>query len=284
MTPDTSPDTSPGTGLGTARAIGLGVGRSLFNAVTTVAIVLGVWVLFLRVLDVNEFVGKGPSKVWEYLFTDDDASENLSEVVGLVKTTLFDAGIGFVAGMLVAVLLAVSIVLSRPAESTIMPVALLMRSVPLIAMTPVIRMVFGDGLVTIAIIAGIVVLFPALVSIVFGLRSTSAQMHDLVEVYGGSAFTTLRKVDVPSALPSFFAAVRISVPGAITGALIAEWLGGSGDGVGYAVVSALGRSQNTKVWALIVVITFVSLILYTLAQVVESLVLARMGDGVGAAR
>ena len=105
---------------------------------------------------------------------------------------------------------------------------MLLRSVPLIAMTPVIRMIFGSGTLTIAIIAGIVVLFPALVTIVFGLRSTSPQMHDVVAVYGGSPWMALRKVDIPSALPSFFAAVRISVPGAITGALIAEWLGGTG--------------------------------------------------------
>lgn len=259
------------------RGMTRGVGRALLSAVFTTGIVLAVWVIFLEALDVNEYVGKGPTQVWAYLFTEEDAAENLSEVLALTRVTLRDAGIGFVAGMLAAVLLAASIVLSRPAESAIMPVALLMRSVPLIAMTPVIRMVFGSGFVTIAIIAGIVVLFPALVSIVFGLRSTSPQMHDVVAVYGGSPAMALRKVDIPSALPSVFAAVRISVPGAITGALIAEWLGGTGDGVGFAVVSALGRAQNTKVWALIIVITFVSLILYTIAQVVESFVLARMG-------
>ncbi|CAN5310669.1 ABC transporter permease [soil metagenome] len=269
--------------FGRMRGVAAGIGRSLLSAVITVAIVLAVWVIFLQALDVNEFVGKGPAQVWEYLFTEDDAAENLREVIDLTQVTLRDAGIGFIAGMLAAVLLSVSIVLSRPAESAIMPVALLLRSVPLIAMTPVIRMIFGNGITTIAIVDGIVVLFPALVTIVFGLRSTSPQMHDVVAVYGGSPAMALRKVDIPSALPSVFAAVRISVPGAITGALIAEWLGGTGDGVGYAVVSALGRSQNTKVWSLIIVITFVSLILYTFAQVIESFVLARMGTEAGKA-
>lgn len=257
-----------------------GVGRALFNAVVTVGIVLLVWVAFLSLLDVNEFVGKGPSVVWEYLVTDEDAGEHLSEVMALVRTTLGDAAIGFVAGMGAALVLASTIVLSKPAENTIMPVAMLMRSVPLIAMAPVIRLIFGSGtLATTAVIAGIVVLFPALVSIVFGLRSTSPQMRDVISVYGGSSFTALRKVDLPSAMPAFFAAVRISVPGAITGALIAEWLGGSGDGVGYAVVSAVGRAQNTLVWSLVIVITLVSLALYTLAQVIESIVLARFGQG-----
>lgn len=250
--------------------------RALGGAALTLGIVLVVWVAFLELLDVSPFVGKGPLDVWAYLVTEDEAVENRAQVVDLLMTTLADAALGFVAGMVAAVVLACAIVLSRSAQSTIMPVAMLLRSVPLIAMTPVISMVFGRGTVTVAVIAGVVVLFPALVTIVFGLRSTSAQLHDVVAVYGGSTWARLRTVDLPSALPSFFAAVRISVPGAITGALIAEWLA-TGQGIGYGVVSALGRAQNTTVWALVVVITLVSLALYTLAQVLEALVLDRMG-------
>lgn len=253
-----------------------GVLRALGGAALTLGIVLVVWVAFLELLDVSPYVGKGPLDVWAYLFTEDDAVENRTQVLDLLATTLADAALGFVAGMVAAVALACAIVLSRSAQSTIMPVAMLLRSVPLIAMTPVISMVFGRGTVTVAVIAGIVVLFPALVTIVFGLRSTSPQLHDVVAVYGGSTWARLRTVDLPSALPSFFAAVRISVPGAITGALIAEWLA-TGQGIGYGVVSALGRAQNTTVWALVVVITLVSLALYTVAQVLEQVVLARMG-------
>ena len=277
-----SPATPPRAGGGVLRAATVGVGRSLLNLVTTAAIVLAVWVLFLRLLSVSPYVGKGPSEVWAWMFDDEDAGENRSLVLDLTLTTLRDAGIGFVAGLVAAVVLASLVVLSRPAENAVMPVAMLMRSVPLIAMTPVISMVFGRGAVTVAIIAGIVVLFPALVTIVFGLRSTSRQMHDVVAVYGGTPLTALVKVDLPSALPAFFAAVRISVPGAITGALIAEWLA-TGEGVGYEVVSALGRARNTEVWALVVTITVVSLVLYTVAQVVESFVLARFGQDAGRA-
>ncbi len=265
-----------------AAAVARGAGRALASAGLTVAIVLAAWVLFLQLLQVSPYVGKGPLEVWGYLFTDADAVTDRAEVLDLLLVTLRDAAVGFVAGLTAAVVLACTIVLSRAAESTIMPVAMLLRSVPLIAMTPVIAMVFGRGQVTVAVIAGIVVLFPALVTIVFGLRSTSQQMHDVVAVYGGSAWDALRTVDLPSSMPSFFAAVRISVPGAITGALIAEWLA-TGDGIGYGVVSALGRAQNTLVWALVVVITLVSLVLYTIAQVVEASVLARYGTDPGRA-
>lgn len=275
----TAPDTrvDPPAGPRTGAVLAAGIGRALLNALLVLAIVLVLWVVAVALVD-NDFVAKGPSDVGEYLFGDDDATANRAEILTLLKQTLIDSGVGFVTGMVAAVVLAGAIVLSKAAESLIMPVAMLLRSVPLIAMTPVIILLVGQGFASVAVISGIVVLFPALVNIVFGLRATSQQMRDLVHVYGGSDWDALRKVAFPSALPSLFASIRISVPGAITGALIAEWLA-TGHGIGYGIVSAVGRSQNSKVWAMVVVVTVVSLLLYTLAQIIESFVLARFGGG-----
>lgn len=256
-------------------------GRAVLRTVATMAFVLGVvlvlWVVGLRVFDVSDYVGKGPGDVWAYLVTDQDAAEARAEIWPLLGKTLTDSGIGFLAGMLAAVVLAAAIVLSKPVESAVMPVAMILRSVPLIALAPIIILSVGRGWGAVAVMSGIVVLFPALVSIVLGLRSVSAQMRDVVQVYGGSAWSVLRTVAVPSAMPAFFASIRISVPGAITGALLAEWLA-TGQGIGYAVVSAAARSQINRVWALVVVITLASLLLYLLAQLIESLVLARLGE------
>ncbi|MFS0886337.1 ABC transporter permease [Aeromicrobium sp. 179-A 4D2 NHS] len=266
---------------GSAGVVARGVGRALGNALLVTVIVYLLWVTVVGLVD-NPFVAKGPGDVAEFLFTGDDASQNRAQVLDQLVITLRDAAIGFTAGMLAAIVLAGVIVLSRGVEAAVMPVAMILRAVPLIALAPVIRMIFGRGLSAVAVISGIVVLFPAVVGIVFGLRSASPQMSDVVHVYGGTERDALLKVAFPSALPSLFAAIRISVPGAITGALIAEWLA-TGQGIGYAVVSAAGQSKNNEVWALVIVVTVVSLLLYTLAQVLESFVLARYGKDAGRA-
>ncbi|MCC2315474.1 ABC transporter permease [Cellulomonas xiejunii] len=258
------------------------VGRVLLDAAATTAVVLITWTTLLAVFDVSPYVGKGPAQVWEYLVTDADAGEHRTEVLGLLGVTLTDASIGFVVGMAAALVLAAAIVLSRTAEGAIMPVAMLLRSVPLIALAPIIVLLVGRGVASVAVMSGIVVLFPALVTIVLGLRSASPQMRDVVTVLGGGPRTVLRLVQLPAALPAVFAAVRISVPGAVTGALIAEWLA-TGGGIGYGVVSAVGRAQNTKVWALVVVVTLASLVLYTIAQLLEQWVLERFGPSAGRA-
>ncbi|KQT90964.1 ABC transporter permease [Marmoricola sp. Leaf446] len=260
--------------------------RSVVTAVATMALVLGIvvllWVAALRLFDVSTYVGKGPGEVWTILFGEDDSAELRGEIAVLLRETLVDAGIGFVAGMVSAVVLAVTVVRYRTLESAVMPVALVLQTVPLIALAPLLILLVGRGYAIVAMMSTIVVLFPALVNIVLGLRSVTPQMRDLVLVYGGSPMTVMRKVGFPSALPAFFASVRIAIPGAMTGALLAEWLA-TGNGIGYAVVSAASRSQNGRTWALVVVVTLTALLLYLVAQLVEAVVLSRFGDAGGRA-
>ena len=271
------PDAGSGTpGSGSQSGLLVGVLTRIGTMVLVLAVVTGLWVAALAVFDVSDYVGKGPGDVWRALFGEDDSAELRADVLALLGQTLRDAAIGFVSGMLVAVVLATLVVRSRLVEGAVMPVALLLQTVPLIALAPILILLVGRGWVIVAVMSTIVVLFPALVNIALGLRSVSPQMRDLVVVYGGSPWTVMRKVGFPSALPSLFASVRIAVPGSMTGALLAEWLA-TGQGIGYAVVSAAGRSQIDRVWTLVVVVTLTSLLLYLLAQVVEAAVLTRYG-------
>jgi NitT/TauT family transport system permease protein len=258
--------------------------RAVLRQVATTVLVLGVavllWIAALRVWDVSPYVGKTPAEVWTTLFADDDSAELRAEIGALLQQTLTDAAVGFAAGMLTAVVLAALVVRSRVLEAAVMPVALVLQTVPLIALAPILILLVGRGYGVVAVMSAIVVLFPALVNIVLGLRSVTPQMRDLVLVYGGSPSTVLLKVGFPTALPALFASVRIAVPGALTGALLAEWLA-TGKGIGYAVVSAANRSQNARVWALVVVVSLTALLLYLLAQLVETAVLGRFGRPAG---
>lgn len=252
------------------------LGWSVLTFLLTILAVLVLWWGVLAVFQISPFIAKGPVDVWNFLFTVPAAEANRAMIFGNLLQTLSNAFIGFVAGLVAAIIGATLFQLSKGIEAALMPVAMLLRSVPLVAMAPVIILIFGRTTWTVAVIGGIVVLFPALVNIAFGLKSAAPQMNDLVEVYGGGALTKLRKVAMPSSLPAFFAAVRISVPGAITGALLAEWLA-VGGGIGGTVGGFISGAQFSALWASVVVVTAVSLILYNLIQIVEDVVLVRMG-------
>lgn len=259
-----------------ARQVLTALGWSLLTLLLTLVTVLALWVGVLWIFRISPLIAKGPADVWNFFFVVPAAEANRALIMGNLVVTLGDALIGFVAGLVAAMVGAALFQLSKGIEHALMPVAMLLRSVPLIAMAPVIIMIFQRGWLTVAIIGGIVVLFPALVNISYGLRSASPQIDDLVDVYGGGSWSKLNKVAMPSSLPAFFAAVRISVPGAITGALLAEWLA-VGGGIGGSIGGFIPQAQFTALWASVVVVTAASLILYNVVQIVEDVVLARMG-------
>lgn len=253
------------------------ISKSLANTAIALVTIFILWFALLQIFSVTPFIGKNPVDVFNFLFTVPMAAENQALVLNALGQTMVDSTIGFIAGMFFATLIATVFALSKSIEQALMPLAMLLRSVPLIAMAPIIILIFGREFAAVSVMGAIVVLFPALVNIVFGLRSVSAAMNDLVHVYGGNKLDALRTVAFPTSLPSFFAALKISVPGAITGALLVEWLA-TGQGIGYAIVSAIGRAKTSEVWAYVAVITIVSVLIYNLVSLLEESVLAKFGQ------
>ncbi len=190
--------------------------------------------------------------------------------------TLRDASLGYVFGTVLAVLAAMAMVTYRTIEAAFMPVAVVLRSVPLIAMTPLIALALGRGLVSVTVIAGIVTFFPTLVNVVQGLRSAPHDSILLMRAFDASKLTTLIKVRVPSALPSLFSSARIAAPGALLGAVLAEWLS-TGKGLGFLMLEASTESRFDTLWSGVVLITAASVIIYAIVGLIEIPVLKRFG-------
>lgn len=263
-------------GVSRPRAIARAAWKLVWPIAVAVVLVVVAWMAFLRFFAVDPAVGKSPAAVWDYLFGASGAADHRRTVFGSLGKTLLDAALGYAGGLAAALVLAIVFVMFAPVEQAFMPIVMLLRSVPLVAMTPVILLAFGRGPAGVAVIGGIVVFFPAMVNIVVGLRSRSREVTELVLAYGGGRLTLIRKVALPSALPALFAAARISVPAALIGALVAEWLATSG-GIGGAIPNAIGGFDYGQVWSDIVVLTGASLLIYTMVAVAESVVLTAYG-------
>jgi len=268
------------SGSSVAGAVAKRIGISVATLVISSVVLVIAWYALLRIFEIDAFVGKRPLDVYEYLFVDEDAATSRSEMWASLAITLTDSITGFVTGIVAAIAVASAFTVLRPLEFVFMPLAMLLRSVPLVAMAPLIGILFGRGLGGQAAIGGVVVFFPVLVNAAVGLRSASPQAIDLIRVNGGSKWTALRKVAIPTALPNLFAAIRISVPGAVIGAMLYEWLF-SGTGLGAEIFRANAQVQYNKLWAIVVVVTFTSILLYTVVSIIETLVLAKWGPNAG---
>ncbi|NMD96325.1 MULTISPECIES: ABC transporter permease subunit [unclassified Rhodococcus (in: high G+C Gram-positive bacteria)] len=241
--------------------------RIALTAGTAAGAVLGSLVLWqVAIMGLNPYFAKGPADVWRYLATPGSERDQLISALG---TTTLHASYGYLAGTVAAFVVAVS-VLSWPAvEAAVMPVAVALRAVPLVAMTPLIALVFGRDVATVVVIAGIVTFFPSLVTIVTGLRSVPSGAIDLLSAYGASRFDLMVRARIPYALPSVFAAARIAAPSAVMGALLAEWLA-TGDGIGFLMLRASTGANYGRLWSSVVLITVVSLLAYALATAAEN--------------
>lgn len=252
----------------------------LVPLLVSLVLLVVLWYAFLKLFPEVGLVGKSPSDIWTYLVTGPTADTAREAIMADLRITVRDATIGFGTGLGAALVVAALFVSVPAAAQAFMPVAMLLRSVPLVALTPIIVLIFGRGLVGVTVLAAIVVFFPALVMMMTGLRSAPRQAMELVAAYGGSRWTALRIVAVPAALPSVFAAARVAVPGALIGALLGEWLG-SGTGLGASLIRAIPTFQYNRLWASIVVVTLVSVFAYAVVGVLENLVLARFAPQAG---
>lgn len=268
---------APARGGHAVSAALLTTARRLLSAIVTMAVIVGAWVLFLKAFNITPFIGKNPVDIYRYMFEGSGAAASRQELFGESGTTLRDALLGLVAGTVAAVGCSLAFYLSRTASSVFMPLSMVLRSVPLVAMTPLIVAIFGRDLAAITIISGIVTFFPTLVNMIVALRGTPQESLDLCRAYGASTVATLAKVQIPTALPALFASLRIAAPLALVGALLAEWLA-TGQGLGYGLLNAAASSDYNGLWARVVLITLYSTVIYQLVGIAEGLVMRRFGS------
>jgi ABC-type nitrate/sulfonate/bicarbonate transport system permease component len=252
------------------------VGRTLGVSLFSLGVICGIWQGAITLLHLSPFVAKGPAQVYDFLVSGPSASANRSQLLAALGVTVRDAALGYVAGTLVAIAVSLAVALRRGIGQTVMPVAIALRSVPLVAMTPILTLVIGQGVLSVTVIAGIVTFFPTLVNVTQGLRAAPAAAFDLFTAYGASDLTILRKARLPYALPAIFASARIAAPGALLGAILAEWLS-TGQGLGNLMVTSSSTANYSMLWACVVAITGVSIFVYNAVTAVERPVVARLG-------
>ncbi|MDQ3294802.1 MAG: ABC transporter permease subunit, partial [Actinomycetota bacterium] len=197
-----------------------------------------------------------------------------AELFAATRQSLGEALTGFVAGIALALVMAVAFTLSKPFERAVLPIALALRSVPIVAMIPLLAYVFGRGAMGSLVIISIIVFFPALVLVSNGLRSVRPESLELLETYGANRITQLVKVRLPSALPSLLASAKVCAPLAILGAILNGWLS-TGKGLGNLMVESTITAKYVQLWAAVVIVTVLSVLFAAVVSALEQAVYAR---------
>ncbi|HYM90331.1 MAG TPA: ABC transporter permease [bacterium] len=229
-------------------------GRSLGRLISATVIItfLGAWELGERVTGYPpSFVAPLPSAVVLFVI------QHASLLAHHMTVTLVEAGAGFALGNLLAVGLAVASVYNETIERATMPFALALRSIPLIAIAPVLVFLLGLGWQSKVAVAVLVSFFPTLVNMIVGLRSVDYRLLELMHVLNAGWWQVLVQVRFPSSWPAFFAALKIAVPSSILGAAVAEWINASA-GIGYLIIVSTYQFNTVQLYSTMFVTTAVS--------------------------
>ena len=255
-------------------------GRSLFGKTLmlacSIALPLGLWWLFIKALGVPELIAKTPYGVFEYLFLLDGSASAQARLLEALSQTLPITMVGMAAGLAAAFLLAVSSRIFPEITRAFMPIALFTQTMPLIAIIPLLVLILGRGNSVTLWITISVTFFPAFITLAQGISMVPRAALDLPRAYGASAWKELRLVSIPHSLPYLFAATRLTVPRALLGVMIAEWLA-TGRGLGNLLNQSRGYLDYGMIWTVAAVSVLVSIAFYQFVVLVERRVLDRLG-------
>jgi sulfonate transport system permease protein len=265
-------------GAAPARAAGGSWWRGAVRTVVSLAAVLLLWFWLVKGTGLNPYLAKTPDQVWSYLVSGDSGDSggtgHLAEIAGQLAQTLRDAGIGYVAGTVAALAAAALFLGSSLAEGMFLPLVMTLRAVPLVAMTPIIALIFGRGLLTVAVLAGAVTFVPTLVIVLAALRAVPKPALDLTHVYALGWFRSVG-IRLVYAVPALAASARVALPGSILGAVLVEILA-TGNGIGNVVAISIGGSEYLTLWSALAVLTAVTALCYAVLSTLESAALARL--------
>jgi NitT/TauT family transport system permease protein len=231
------------------------------------------WEFTVRLLEVREFILPAPSAIWSSLLLN--FSSLMASLWITLSTTLMAFALAIVGGVGLAVLFSQS----RVIETALFPYAIILQVTPIVSIAPLVLIWVGFERAQLAqlILAWIVAFFPILSNTTLGLRSTDHNLRDLFRLYRASRWQVLTELQFPSALPYMLGGIKISGGLALIGAVVAEFVAGSGTSTGLAwrIVEAGNRLQVPKMFAALLLLSILGIVIFFVLTLVEHLALRR---------
>ena len=220
----------PGEERGLRAALETSVAGRVLVPIAVGALFVGLWEFLVWHLEVRKFVLPAPSVIVLALF------DGFSSYMDAFWFTLRGTILAFLCALVSGVSLAVLFTQSKLIENAIFPYAVWLQVTPVVAIAPlvVIWVGFDNIWLALLVLAWIIAFFPILSNTTIGLRSADHNLHNLFELYGASRWQVFRYLQMPGALPYLLGGMRISSGLALIGAVVAEFVAGSGAETGLA--------------------------------------------------
>ena len=227
---------------------------------------LGIWELWVVARDVPAYLLPSVSDIGAEL------GEQGWSLFAHLRWTMLEAVLGFLVGSSAAFVAAVVFVHVRSVEGALFPWAIVLQTIPIVAIAPLLTIWFGFTLVPKVVIAAIICFFPVLVNTARGLRSISPQALELMSVLSARKSAVFWRLRVPSSLPYVFAGLRIACTLAVIGSIVAEFTG-SDRGIGFVIIQASYRLDTKRLFAGLVLSSAGGIVFFNVIGLLERVTL-----------
>ncbi len=242
--------------------------RRSAGSIGAVVGLIAVWQALVAIFHVPTWLLPAPSAIWLEFISQ-------AHLLGKHFAATGTGAIGGLAvGSLGGVILAILMVQSRLLQRVLMPLLVIDQSIPKMALAPIFVIWFGTGMLTRVVIAMVISFFPLVVNAIRGMTTVDRRVNDLMTTIYASRWHLLTKVQLPNAVPYIFAGLKVAVPLAIIGAVVAEFMQ-SDSGLGYVVLVAVGNVDTPMVFVAVLLMALLSPTLFAAISLIEWIVMKR---------
>ncbi|HUO23582.1 MAG TPA: ABC transporter permease subunit [Caulobacteraceae bacterium] len=237
------------------------------------AAILLVWELAVRALHTPAYLLPPPSAIAAAL------ADNAPLLLASAARTLGMALAALVVASLTASVIALALGLSPLMESAVRPLAVVLQATPIVSIAPLVNIWAGLEHPERAVIglAALVAFFPIFSGLVTGLKAVDPDLERLFKLYGATRLQTLRRLRLPSAVPFVLEGHKVAAGLAVVGAVVAEFVSGSGgsQGLAFRLLEASQRLQTAKLFAALLLLGVMGAAIHALFQALEAWALTR---------
>jgi NitT/TauT family transport system permease protein len=225
-------------------------------------LMIGVWLLisFVVLAPRRRFLMPPPNDVLRVGFLD---ARNFAEILGGLWSTTQVALVGLAVAIVIGTLVAVLMIQARWVEWSIYPWAVVLQTIPILAIVPLIGFWFEFGFSSRVLVCVLISLFPIITNTLFGLKSTDQTHHDLFTLQRASRWQRLSKLQLPGAMPAILSGWRIAAGLSVVGAIVGDFFFRQGEpGIGRLIDDYRARLQSEQLFAAVALSSLLGLIVF----------------------
>ncbi|XEC96996.1 ABC transporter permease [Paenibacillus tarimensis] len=177
--------------------------------------------------------------------------------------------LGFAAGVITGIAVAAILSLFARLRAGMYPLLIMSQNVPVIVLGPLLVMWFGFGLFPKVLLITLICFFPVTVAMLTGLSNSDPRLMNYMQMIGAGRWEIFRRLELPGAIPYLFSGIKIAAAYSVTGAVVAEWLGGTSRGISYFIQLSSKGFMTARVFAGVCIIITLSMLLFAIVTLIE---------------